>query len=108
MNWAQPAIDALTRGERTRLTVHGGSMRPKVESGSTVTLLPLKNDPAVGAIVLCTVRGRTYLHLVKATRKNGRSTEFQIGNNRGGINGWCSRAAIHGVLVHIDPPPRSS
>jgi hypothetical protein len=104
MNWAQSAIDTLARGERTRLTVHGNSMRPKVESGSTVTLLPIRETPAVGAIVLCTVRGRTYLHLVKAVRRHGNATEFQIGNNRGGLNGWCGRAGLHGVLVHIDPP----
>lgn len=47
--------------------------------------------------MLCRVRGTQYLHLVKAVR-NG---QYQIGNNRGGINGWVSRNGIFGVLVSV-------
>jgi len=40
-----------------------------------------------------------YLHLVKAVRegKDGKR-RFQIGNNRGGINGWVNSAAIYGRM----------
>jgi hypothetical protein len=56
-------------------------------------------DPVVGDIVLCRVRGSEYPHLVKAVRDQ----QFQIGNNRGGVNGWVGRSAIFGKLVAISP-----
>ena len=54
---------------------------------------------AVGDIVLCKVAGAEYLHLVKAIQ-GGR---FQIGNNRGHINGWVGAGAIYGRLVKLEP-----
>jgi len=44
------------------------------------------------------VNGRQYLHLVRATQ--GR--RFQIGNNRGRINGWISANAIYGRCVRVE------
>jgi hypothetical protein len=52
----------------------------------------------VGDIVLCKVNGREYLHLVKAIQ----GPRFQIGNNRGRINGWVSANAIFGKLVALE------
>jgi hypothetical protein len=52
----------------------------------------------VGDIVLCKVNGREYLHLVKAIQ----GPRFQIGNNRGHINGWVSANAIFGKLVGVE------
>jgi hypothetical protein len=74
-------------------------MKGRVESGSLVTLEPV--DPAdlqVGDVVLVRVKGRVYLHLVKALRGN----QFQIGNNRGGINGWVGPTAIYGIATKIE------
>jgi len=53
---------------------------------------------AVGDIVLCRVKGAQYLHLVKALRAD----RYQIGNNRGGINGWIGRAQIYGRLLRVE------
>ena len=53
----------------------------------------------VGDIVLCKVAGNEYLHLVKAIQ----GQRLQIGNNRGGINGWISRGCIYGVAVRVEP-----
>ncbi|MGH1340563.1 MAG: S24/S26 family peptidase [Nannocystales bacterium] len=74
-------------------------MRPKVNDGDLVTVEPLAADVelVVGDIVLCTVRGSQYLHLIKALSP-GRA---QIGNNRGGINGWVGHAAIHGRCTEV-------
>jgi hypothetical protein len=47
--------------------------------------------------VLCKVNGRQYLHLVKAVQ-GGR---FQIGNNRGHVNGWVSASCIYGRCVRV-------
>ncbi len=73
-------------------------MRGKIEPGQLCTVEPV--DPAklqVGDIVLCKVNGRQYLHLVKAKQGD----RFQIGNNRGRINGWVSRNGIYGKCTRI-------
>jgi hypothetical protein len=43
------------------------------------------------------VKGTFYLHLVKAI--NGDT--YQIGNNRGHINGWTSRNCIYGKCIEV-------
>ncbi len=50
-----------------------------------------------GDIVLCRVKGAQYLHLVKAVQ----GERFQIGNSRGGINGWVTLRQIFGRLVRV-------
>lgn len=104
MSWATHAIAALARGEPCQVTPHGNSMRPLVESGATVTLAPYGpgEEPAEGDIVLVKVRGAIYLHLVKALRGKAEARQYQIGNNRGGINGWVSRRGIFGKAVRIE------
>ncbi len=104
MNWATHAITALARGESCRVTPHVNSMRPRVESGATVTLAPYSQDedPTENDVVLVKVRGTIYLHLVKAVRGKAEAQQFQIGNNRGGINGWVSRRGIYGKAVKIE------
>jgi hypothetical protein len=75
-------------------------MSPKIESGQLCTVTPV--DPSVlsvGDIVLCKVGGAEYLHLVKAIS----GARFQIGNNRGRINGWIGPNAIFGRLLKVEP-----
>jgi len=48
--------------------------------------------------VLCRVRGAEYLHIVKAIRGD----RFQIGNNRGGINGWIGANNIFGKCIRVE------
>jgi hypothetical protein len=60
-------------------------------------------DPSIGDIVLVTVNGRQYLHQitdVDTTLNAPWVTYYQIGNNRGGINGKVKRDAIHGRMIH--------
>ena len=79
----------------------GHSMKGKIESGNLCTVEPLSQDDdlQVGDIVLCKVNGNQYLHLIKAIQGN----RFQIGNNRGRINGWISRNGIFGRCISIEP-----
>lgn len=49
------------------------------------------------------MQGAQYLHLVKAVRTDGGDDRYQIGNNRGGINGWIGRAQVYGRLVRVEP-----
>jgi hypothetical protein len=99
MGWAAGHIEKLRGGETVAFRPRGHSMSGKIESGQLCTVEPV--DPAavcVGDIVLCKVNGREYLHLVKAVQ----GPRFQIGNNRGRINGWVTAAAIFGKCVRVE------
>lgn len=101
MGWASAAIDELRRGSIVHIRPRGHSMRPRVNDRALCTLEPAQWSPVlgVGDIVLCRVRGREYLHSIRAIRGD----RFQIGNNRGRINGWIGRHAIYGRLVRVEP-----
>ena len=99
MGWASSYIEKLRAGETVSFRPLGHSMVGKIESGQRCTVIPV--DPAVlkvGDIVLCKVRGYEYLHLAKAIQGD----RFQIGNNRGRINGWVSRNAIFGRCIKVE------
>lgn len=72
-------------------------MAPRVHDGDSVTLAPATTYD-VDDIVLVRVKGRDFLHLVKAVDSQGR---FLIGNNRGGLNGWVGLTAIYGKAVQV-------
>ena len=99
MGWASQYIDKLLAGETVSFRPRGHSMTPKIKSGQLCTVAPV--DVAtlqVDDIVLCKVRGSEYLHLVKAIQ----DTRFQIGNNRGFINGWIGPTPIYGKLLKVE------
>ena len=75
-------------------------MKGKIESGQLCTVEPIENAESleVNDIVLCKVNGSQYLHLIKAKQGN----RFQIGNNRGKINGWITANAIFGKCTVVD------
>ena len=101
MSWASFAKESLRKGAAVQVKPRGHSMKGKVNDGDLVALEPVAPEAlAVGDIVLARVHGRDYLHLVKAI-DNGR---FQIGNNRGGINGWVGPNGIYGKAVKIEAP----
>ena len=99
MGWASGHIEKLRAGATVAFRPRGHSMSGKIESGQLCTVAPV--DPVtlqVGDIVLCKVNGREYLHLVKAIQ----GPRFQIGNNRGHINGWVGRQSIYGKLIAVE------
>lgn len=99
MGWATAYIEKLRKGETVSFRPRGNSMAGKIESGQLCTVRPAVHDELrVGDIVLCKVNGREYLHLVKAIQRQ----RFQIGNNRGKINGWVSANAIFGKCIRIE------
>ena len=99
-NWAQSAIDALAAGVRCRLRVYGNSMRPRILSGSTVTLHP-RLAVAVGDVVLVDVGGRTTLHAVREFSTQEPEPLALIGDERGNVDGWVPLTAIqaYGTIV---------
>jgi hypothetical protein len=74
-------------------------MAGRITSGQLCTVEPVSPDAlSVNDIVLCKVRGNEYLHIVKAIQ----GPRFQIGNNRGGINGWITGSGIFGRCVRVE------
>lgn len=99
MGWATSYIDKLKRGETVQFRPRGNSMSGKIDSGQLCTVVPVNpDDLEVGDIVLCKVGGYQYLHLIKS--KQGE--RFQIGNNRGRINGWIGTNGIYGKCVRVE------
>lgn len=99
MGWATGHIALLKLGETVSFRPRGNSMTGKIESGQLCTVAPVDVELLeVGDIVLCKVNGSEYLHLIKAIQ----GARFQIGNNRGRINGWISANSIFGKLIAIE------
>ena len=99
MGWATLYIEKLKQGETVQFRPRGNSMSGKIDSGNLCTVVPAKKEALeVGDIVLCKVGGAQYLHLIKAKQGD----RFQIGNNRGGINGWIGLNGIYGRCTRIE------
>lgn len=99
MDWAHHAKEKLNNGERVQIRPRGNSMSGRIDSGQLVTLEPCDHTTLeVDEIVLVRVKGRTFLHLIKARQ----GARMQIGNNRGGINGWVGPQAVYGRVVKIE------
>ena len=99
MGWATTYIDQLKKGETVQFRPRGNSMVGKISSGQLCTVTPVKiEDMSVGDIVLCKVNGFQYLHLIKAIQ----GARFQIGNNRGHINGWIGENGIYGKCIRVE------
>jgi hypothetical protein len=79
-------------------------MKGKIESGQLVTVIPVNRALVKGDIVLCKVNGNQYLHLVKDIKSQFADEYiYQIGNNRGGINGWIGIDNIYGICTKVEP-----
>ena len=99
MGWADGHIARLALGETIQFRPRGHSMTGKVNDGQLCTVEPLGDYAlAIGDIVLCKVKGSQYLRLLKAIQ----GERFQIGNNRGFVNGWISRRQIYGRLIAVE------
>ncbi|NOT60168.1 MAG: S24/S26 family peptidase [Acidobacteria bacterium] len=99
MGWATGYIARLKEGETVSFRPRGNSMQGKIESGQLCTVEPVDAVTLeIGDIVLCKVKGQEYLHLIKAMQ----GKRFQIGNNKGRINGWITANAIYGRCVSVD------
>lgn len=100
MGWASGHIERLKRGETVTFRPRGGSMTGRIESGQLCTAEPVADHATlqVDDIVLCKVHGAEYLHLVKAIQ----GQRFQIGNNKGYINGWIGPNSIFGRCVKVE------
>jgi len=107
MSWDHH-IAKLKAGETVQFRPRGSSMMPKIKSGQLCTVEPVVDSTplGVGTVVLCKVKGKLYLHLIKAVQTsfpNPHDGLYQIGNNRGHVNGWINANSIYGRLVRVEP-----
>jgi hypothetical protein len=100
MGWATHYIQKLKDGETVSFRPRGNSMQGKIELGQLCTVEPISDFETIekGDIVLCKVNGNEYFHLIKAIQ----GKRFQIGNNRGRINGWVGSNSIFGKCIKIE------
>lgn len=111
MGWASHYIERLKAGETVRFRPHGNSMQPRIKSGQLCTVEPLGSPPeaslAPGDVVLCTVGGRQFLHLLSAVTGGSKGApkdkRYQISNNKGHVNGYVQIRHIYGKLVKVEP-----
>ena len=90
-------LERLQAGETFQTHEKGNSMVPLISSGQEHILQPAKwEDLEVGDIAYAKVHGNFYTHLVKAKDP---IKGVQIGNNKGGINGWTK--AVFGKVIEI-------
>jgi phage repressor protein C with HTH and peptisase S24 domain len=98
--WANAYIEKLQQGETVQFRPRGNSMAPKIKSGQMVTVSPIDRKIVEGDIVLCTVKGKQWLHLVTALMfGQGR---VQISNNKGHVNGWTTRDKVYGIVTKVE------
>ena len=100
MSWATGYIAKLAEGETVSFRPRGNSMQGRIESGQLCTVAPITEDTKLskGDIVLCKVKGNQYIHLIKAVQ----GERYQIGNNKGYINGWIGLNTIYGKLIKVE------
>lgn len=100
MGWAINHIKKLQARQIVQFKPRGNSMSGVIESGDTVMIEPISKETLpllCGDIVLCKVKGKEYLHRIKAIK----GKQFQIGNTHGKINGWITINSIYGVCTDI-------
>ena len=98
MGWATRYIHELQNGRSVRIRPRGRSMQGVIESGQLCQIDPVEPGAVTtGDVVLCRVGKSQFLHLVKQVK----GQRYQIGNNRGRINGWIGPANIYGKLTEV-------
>lgn len=99
MGWADPFVTRLLANQPVRFRPYGNSMQPKIKSGQLVAVEPRPIEQvAVGDIVLCRVKGKQYLHYVKAV--DAKVSRVLIANAAGHENGWTG--VVYGVVTAIE------
>lgn len=95
-------VARINAGERVVNREGGNSMVPLIASRQPVTIEAVDTSKLErGDIVYVKVRGNVYTHKVLGLRTG----EVQIGNNKGGVNGWTKLENVYGIITEIDGVP---
>ena len=100
MSWADEAIKELEAGRSVEIQARSNTMRPRIKSGALITLKPVTLAAlSIGDVVLCKVRGRVYLHLVRGIKQGTCGLLVRIGSNQGSDNGLTG--VVYGRAVGV-------
>jgi hypothetical protein len=92
----------LAAGEKVINKEGGSSMIPLIRSREPVTLEAVDASKLErGDIVYVKVHGQVFTHKVLSLRQG----EAQIGNNRGGVNGWTKLDNVYAIVTEINGKP---
>jgi hypothetical protein len=89
----------LAEGKKSKMKAHGPSMKPLIESGSTLTF-EATNDYQINDVVLTKVSGNWMVHKITKIGSDGR---YMISNNRGRENGWTRQ--VYGRVIAVNDKP---
>lgn len=94
------AIEFLRAGRDVVGYIEGGNSMTKIyKPGQPMTLRPIIDPSRLrrGDVVLVSVRGNTFTHLISAVSKNS----VKISNCRGRVNGSTPFDKVHGIVTEI-------
>lgn len=96
---SKKAIEVIRKDGVVLIQGFGGSMEPLLHSGDIFRFVFVQKDTKLekGDIVFCKVENILCLHKITAIK----GEEYQIGNNKGKINGWTVREHIYGKFTNI-------
>jgi ribosomal protein L16/L10AE len=95
-------VTRLNAGEKVENREGGNSMVPLIYSRQPVTIEAVDASKLErGDIVYVKVHGNVYTHKVVGVRPG----EVQIGNNKGGVNGWTKLDNVYGIVTEIEGRP---
>ena len=99
-NQHRDMINRLQAGETIENYREGGnSMVPLIASRQPVTIAPVDHSKLErGDMVFVKVKGKVYTHKILGLRKG----QVQIGNNRGGVNGWTHTSNVYGIVIEVE------
>lgn len=98
-------LETLEKDGEVSYSPHGNSMSPRIMSGDKVRVKKVDvRALRVGDAVYAKVKGNYYLHLLTAIDTSPGASynwRFQISNNHGHVNGWCSAQNVFGLCVQV-------
>lgn len=93
------AVAAIKADGECYIQGFGGSMEPILHSGDVFKFKRIDDDTELNKkdIVFCKVHGNLMLHKIVAIQ----GARYQIGNNKGRINGWTQRKNLYGLFQDV-------
>lgn len=90
----------LKQGEVVAFKSKDNRMMPDIKKGQLTYLKPITENSKlkVGDIVHCKVKSRFLTNKIVSIKEDEGIIKYQIGDNKGNIQGWVKRDRIYGIL----------
>ncbi len=78
-------------------------MTGRISDGEMVTLSPCQEAaPSVNDIVLVSIQGKRFSHVVLHSILTIEGSQFLIGSHQGRVDGWVEQSSIYGVVTKVE------